>query len=171
MLSFSNNVNVSELVNQTIQGVEANVLGLVGSVEDYWENYTHHVLSDWEHGDFSFDDLELPTLDYDFDWDNMSATPNASLQFTFNGLELYMLVDTILSAEATYTLNVYTSKSEAGIRLSDKMELGVTFTVDLILDAKADIDLQSGFHIKFADGLAIDIALFGKDVSGLTSYV
>ncbi|KAF2773459.1 hypothetical protein EJ03DRAFT_380191 [Teratosphaeria nubilosa] len=59
----------------------------------------------------------------------------ANLHFTFDDLELYMLVETTLTLGSTYTATIQTS---------------------------------SGFHLKLNDGLAIDIAFFGDNVSDIT---
>jgi hypothetical protein len=93
------------------------------------------------------------------------AIPECNLQFTFDELELYLNVDTIFSLGATYELNLYSSSTPLGISITKDLEVGVIFAIDLILSVEGEIDISSGFHIKLDDGLRIDIALFGDDVS------
>lgn len=112
-------------------------------------------------------DFELPTWPYDFTVP-ISPIPKASLHFGFDGMELYMLIDTTLSLGATYTLPLYESESLAGIALPNGLDIGIIFSVDLILTVDGMIDISSGFHLKLEDGLAIDIALFDDEVSGIT---
>jgi hypothetical protein len=83
-------------------------------------------------------------------------------------MELYMLLDTILSAGTTYTLNLYSSISPIGLAVGDELQVGVIFSVDLILSVEAEIDISSGFHIKLEDGIAIDIPMFDQNVSSIT---
>jgi hypothetical protein len=120
---------------------------------------------------FGFDDLDFPawpTLDLDLDLDEViDGFPDVHAQFEFTDLELYLELDVILSAGATYTLNLFTSQSVAGIKIPG-LEAGALFKVDLVLMAEAEIDISSGFHVKLDQGLSLDFALFEKDVGGVT---
>ncbi|KAI1335505.1 hypothetical protein F5Y15DRAFT_428188 [Xylariaceae sp. FL0016] len=107
-----------------------------------------------------------PTFDFDFNID-IEGIPEISLDFTFDDLELYMQIDTSLSVGSTYTLNLFQSESPIDFAVSDVFQLGVVLGIDLILDAKAEIDISSGFHLKIDDGLAINIALFSAGVSDI----
>jgi hypothetical protein len=78
-----------------------------------------------------------------------------------------MLLDTTLSAGATYTLNLYTSETPIGFAISNNLWLGVIFAIDLILDVNAEIDMSSGFHIKLDDGAALDINMFDTEVANI----
>lgn len=78
-----------------------------------------------------------------------------------------MLMDATLGLGATYTHNLYTSDTEAGIGFGDS-ELGIVFKLDIILAAEGAIDISTGFHLKLQNGLAIDITLFGTNVSQIT---
>lgn len=125
------------------------------------------------------EEFALPTFDFDFNNVSIAPVPDANLRFSFDGLELYMLMDTTLSMDATYTLNLFNSgrylagtpAAVIGIYITENLHLGLIFTVDLILAAHADIDVSSGFHLLLDDGFAIDIALFGDDASSITQYV
>lgn len=78
-----------------------------------------------------------------------------------------MLIDTTLSMGATYNLPLYKSETVLGVSVTESLEVGIIFTIDLILSVEGEIDISSGFHIKLEDGLAIDIALFSNDVSDI----
>ncbi|CAJ2512644.1 Uu.00g007630.m01.CDS01 [Anthostomella pinea] len=116
------------------------------------------------------DDLDLdsppPTIDLDFDL-AIEGIPQISLEFRFDDLELYMQLDTSLSIGSTYTLSLFKSETPLGYAISDELLLGVVLDIDIILDAEAEIDISSGFHLKFDDGLSIDIELFNTKVSHL----
>jgi len=73
-----------------------------------------------------------------------------------------------ITLEGTYTIRIFKSHSPVGISLGDNLEIGVFLTIDLILSADSGLDLESGFHIKFNDGIALEIALFSKNVSSVT---
>lgn len=170
-LTVSSTVNISQELTQ----IGDNLIGIVENfttaavdvVEELLKDNLTDLVHDIEHGDF-------PTFDFDFDNVSILAIPEANLRFSFDGLELYMLVDTILSMDATYTLNLFNSGREAampiGIYITEDLQLGIIFTVDLILSAHADIDVSSGFHLLLDDGFAIDIALFGEAASSITQY-
>ncbi len=173
--------NASKIIHQTINQVENNFENLATQVGNYLETAVKDIADDVEilmHGDVLENIYEhgfqseahlfkFPTFNYSFNMD-VPALPEAKLRFGFDDLELYVQLDTILSLGATYTLNLYTSDTPLGIGISDKLDLGVIFTVDLILDLDGKIDISSGFHIKLDDGLAIDIDLFGDGANGIT---
>lgn len=104
----------------------------------------------------SFPDIQIPTI------------PECLLQFQFDGLELYIELDTNLTGGATYTLPLYKSKSIIGINLGQEFDLGVTFSVDLILSVEGEIDIRSGFHILLKDGIALNLPMFSEEVSDIT---
>jgi hypothetical protein len=116
------------------------------------------------------DDFDLPPLDYNLNID-IPEIPEFRLQFQFDGLEVYMLIDTVLSAGATYTLNLYTSTTPAGFAVRDSLEVGVIFAIDLILSVEGEINISSGFHLRLDDGVLFDIAIFSKEISNLTMQV
>lgn len=114
-----------------------------------------------------FDDFDFPPFDVDFDID-LPKLPECNLRLQFDGLELYMEIDTILSGSATYTLNLYTSQTPIGFKVADGLSVGVVFSIDLIVSVEAEVDISSGFHILLNDGIAIDIHMFDHDVSSIT---
>lgn len=168
--------NMSSVVVQTVDEIGETFENFTVAVLDYIGDFVEDVgdeVGDWagdavtlDFHDIDFDDIEMPTLDYDFSMD-IPALPEVNLRFGFDALELYMELDTTLSLGSTYTYRLYTSNTPIGVGISDDLELGITFSVDLILTADASIDVSSGFHLKLDDGLAVDIALFGDEVSGI----
>lgn len=79
-----------------------------------------------------------------------------------------MEIDTILNLGATYTINMFTSQTPIGFKLADDFQVGVIFSIDLILSVESQIDISTGFHILLDDGIAIDLHMFDKDVSSIT---
>ncbi|RYP81006.1 hypothetical protein DL769_002186 [Monosporascus sp. CRB-8-3] len=112
-------------------------------------------------------DFDIPPLDLDFNIEYPDI-PECSLRFQFDGLELYLMLNTVLSGNGDYKLSLYTSDTLAGLSLSSDTFVGVIFSVDLILSISADIDFTSGIHIKVDDGVAIELSLFGNDISSIT---
>lgn len=136
------------------------------TVIDYVEDYVDKTISNLADG-FDTSDFVFPPIQVDFHID-MPEIPEALLSFQFDDMELYVLLDTVLSGSMTYTLNLYTSNTAVGISISDELMAGVIFKIDLILSAEAEVDISSGFHIKLDDGVVFDIALFGQNVSDST---
>jgi hypothetical protein len=132
-------------------------------VEHYLENVTSLILTDGIH----LSDFDFGPLDIDFDV-KVPDIPSADLSFQFDGMELYMEIDTILSSGATYTLNLYTSKSPIGFAVAEDLLIGVVFSVDLILSVESEVDISTGFHIQLHDGVIINIPMFGHNVSSIT---
>ena len=114
-----------------------------------------------------WEDLELPTFNYNMDLD-IPEIPECKLKFKFDGLELYMAMNTFIEAAVTYELPLYRSQSPIGITITDGLELGAFVTLDLILSAEGEIDISSGFHLKVNDGIVLEISLFGNNVSDIT---
>ncbi|KAM5383706.1 hypothetical protein ACJZ2D_001695 [Fusarium nematophilum] len=158
--------NVTDTFDNFIEEVGEEFRSLATEAVDYVEEYIDSVRDNTEDV-MDLDDFDLPPPDFAFDID-LPEIPDFRLQFEFDDLEVYMLIDTVLSAGATYTLNLYTSSTAIGFVVSDDIELGVIFTIDLILSVEGEIDVSSGFHLKLDDGVAIDIALFSEHVSSIT---
>ncbi|KAK4499719.1 hypothetical protein PRZ48_010237 [Zasmidium cellare] len=169
-LSISSSLNISQELQQLSHSLVDTVENFTEAAKDFVEGTAHNVMDSI----FDDEDFKFPTFDFDFNNVSIEAVPDASLRFSFDGLELYMLIDTTLSLDATYTLNLFNSGRETagvipiGLYITDDLQLGLIFTVDLILAAHADIDVSSGFHLLLDDGFAIDIALFGEDASSIT---
>ncbi|KAH0846784.1 hypothetical protein AYO21_07851 [Fonsecaea monophora] len=149
---------------QLTRNADFNITELEESAIDLVKNITEEAgqaLSDLVEGNTNYTEIdfnvELPSFP-DFDY---------RLQFNFDNLELYMKLDTILSVASTYTINLYTSQSPAGVSLGDSLEIGAFFTVDLILTAAAEVDISSGVHIK-VDGADISLQMFNRSVQSIT---
>lgn len=164
-LSIKGDFNASQIIGETIGQVKDKVENFTDQVDDYFVNYTKNLPDKFKDG-VSLEDFEFPTFPFDFGL-NITSIPECNLRFQFDGMELYMLVDTILSLGATYELNLYSSNTPLGISITKDLEVGIIFAIDLILNVEGEIDISSGFHIKLDDGLAINIALFSDDVSDI----
>ncbi|KAI1634547.1 hypothetical protein F4809DRAFT_651803 [Biscogniauxia mediterranea] len=164
--SIDGNFNASQAIANFTEEIGGEIKNLTEAAVDYVGEYFTGIVENLADG-FDLDDFDFPTLNYSFNLD-FSDIPQCRLQFSFDQMELYMLMDTVLSAGATYKLSLYSSNSPIGISVSSDMFLGVIFAVDLILSADAEIDISSGIHIKVEDGLALDIPLFSQNVSSIT---
>ena len=160
----TNASNTSQLIQGAVDQVEGTVEALASNLTDYLEDYLYGLVDDIQ--DLRIPDVELPTFEYDFDID-IPTDPEVVLRFGFEGLELYMELDTSLSLGTTYSLNLYKSQSVAGVSLTDRLSLGIFFDLDLILDVEGSIDISTGFHLKLDDGLMFEIALFSDEVSDI----
>ncbi|KAF5545318.1 hypothetical protein FPHYL_10772 [Fusarium phyllophilum] len=163
---YDREFNVSRAFGNFTNQVRREIDSLADETADYIEKYIDTVTNNLDDG-FDLDDFDLPPLDYNLNVD-IPEIPEFRLQFQFDGLEVYMLIDTVLSAGATYTLNLYTSTTPAGFAVRDNLELGVIFAIDLILSVEGEINISSGFHLRLDDGVLFDIAIFSKEISNLT---
>lgn len=118
--------------------------------------------------DVCWDCYSFPSLDVDFNM-NLTDIPETTLKLEFDDLELYMLLDVSLEADAEYTVNLYpkTWSQPAGIAVGDQL-IGVVISLQLILALDAEVDISTGVHVKFDDGLAMEIVMFGTDVSTIS---
>ncbi|KAL7789895.1 hypothetical protein V8C37DRAFT_385411 [Trichoderma ceciliae] len=136
------------------------------SITAYAKNVTEKIASDIPlHADHLFDDFEnitAPDIDFNLDL----RFPDYSVDVNLTDVEIYMEIDTVLSAGITYTFNLYQSKTIVGVALGDDLLLGAVFSVDLIFSVNGQIDIQSGFHVHF-DNVRTQIVLFGKEASKL----
>ncbi|TEA11907.1 hypothetical protein C8034_v007125 [Colletotrichum sidae] len=135
------------------------------NLTDYAETYVSGVVDKLKDG-FDAEDFDFPPLNVTFDLP-VPEFPQCKLGFGFDDFEMYMELDTTLSAGLSYTLNLYTSTTPLGSRIGDDLLLGVVFNIDLILSVESEVQMTSGFHIKLDDGVAFDIALFSKNVSSV----
>lgn len=90
--------------------------------------------------------------------------PEYDVGVNLTDLEIYMELDTVLSAGITYTFNIYQSETIVGIALGDELLLGAVFSIDLIFSVDSKLDISSGFHVHF-DNVLTHITLFGKEAS------
>lgn len=165
-LILTGGVNFTEAVDN----VKDDVLNITDTAIDKLETYVKTVAKDAVEDIVNLDLDAIPrwpTLDLDFNLDNVAALPEAQIHFEFENLELYLDLDIKLSAGATYTLNIFSSESPAGFQVPG-LTVGAVFSVDLILIADAEIDIGSGIHIKLEDGLSFDLEMFNSNVSSIS---
>ena len=162
--TINGHFNASQAFQNLTSEIGTEVENITTTAIDYVENYVKTVITS---NGFHINDLAFPPIKVDFDID-VPDIPECELRFQFDGMELYMQTDTTLSGGATYTLNLYTSETPIGFKVSDELLIGVIFSVDLILSVESEIDISSGFHIQLKDGVAIDIPMFSHNVSSIT---
>ncbi|KAJ5673929.1 hypothetical protein N7462_009368 [Penicillium macrosclerotiorum] len=154
---------------QAVDTAKDKVSGAVSNMTDQLEAHVKEIFTDIT--SLNIDELEndltaWPTLDVDVSLNNAEIS-DAKVHLEFDDLEMYLDLDIQLATGAAYTLNIYTSESPVGISVPG-VDLGVLFSVDLILIAEAEIDIGSGIHIKLDDGLAFDLEMFKTDLSSIT---
>ncbi|KAI2470741.1 hypothetical protein F4781DRAFT_389679 [Annulohypoxylon bovei var. microspora] len=164
--SVDGSFNATQEIHNFTSEVKNEVLNITDQVIDSIEDYFPTVLKNFADG-IDLDDFDFPPINVTFDVD-MPDIPECHLQFQFDELELYLLLDTVLSAGATYNLNLYSSNTPIGISASSDLFLGVIFSVDLILSVNAEIDVSSGIHLKLDESVGLDMSLFGRNVSSIT---
>lgn len=152
-------MQVTEQIGQQFDNITTTVV-------DYVEDYLEETVTNLADG-FDASDFDLPPIDVNFHID-LPEVPKTHLSFQFDDMELYVMLDAILSGGLTYNLNLYTSNTPIGVSISNEVQAGVIFSIDLVLSAETDVDISSGFHIKLDDGVAFDIALFSQNVSDTT---
>lgn len=115
--------------------------------------------------DICWDCYAFPSLNQSFDI-TLTDIPETKLKLEFDDLELYMQLDLSLAAGKTYEIDLYpkTWSQPAGIAVGDQM-VGIIVSLQLILQINDQVDISTGVHVKFDDGLAMEIAMFGTDVS------
>ncbi|KAK3319675.1 hypothetical protein B0T19DRAFT_270367 [Cercophora scortea] len=158
--SFDASSIVANVTSQVGDDIDKVINATVHNVETYAEDFIKNF--NLSKPDFTFQNYPL---DVDFNID-MPPFPATQLMFQFDGMELYMLLNLTLT-KATYTLPLYKSETPIGLSIGQDLEIGVVMTVDLVLTAETEIIIQSGFHIKLDDGVALKIALFGQNVSDI----
>jgi len=161
-LTINGNFNVSQAFQSFRSKVESDIYNPTNATIDSSETYFEKIRTDVASLDFHLDDLDFPTLNNtSFDL-AVPDIPYCQLLFESDDLELYMEIDTALSEGATYTFNLYKSQTPLGISASQDLEVGIVFTIDVILSVEAEIDISSGFHIKLNNGVAINVNLLDQ---------
>ena len=162
-LTVDGNFNASQAFHSIVNVTKTTFDTIESSAINYVEAALDELVKE---DDFDFDDFQPPTmsnLTFDF---QIQGVPQTVLQLQFDGLELYVELDITLDVEATHTINLFTPETPLAINVPG-LDVGVWFTMDLILAADAEIDISSGFHIKLDDGVKIDIAMFANNASGI----
>lgn len=119
----------------------------------------------------SFSDIDgfdppPPQIDFNVD---IGDFPDTILEVEFKDTEIYVALGITLSAAVTYELNLYSSK-ELGVQI-DSIFVGVVASIDLILSAESQVEIDTGFHIKLDKSMGMTLALFADEASHLTLFV
>ncbi|KAJ8114670.1 hypothetical protein ONZ43_g4848 [Nemania bipapillata] len=163
-LGFDDNYDIGQAITNFTSEIVDGIENVTSAAWDYLETEVPDALSNLtEH--FDLDDVSFPPLEVSFNID-FPEIPACELHIQFFDFELYMLLDTVISADASYMVNLYSSETPLGLALNDDNSVGVVVSVDLMLAANADIDISSGLHIK-VDSMALDLPLFSRNVSTL----
>ncbi|TGJ84565.1 hypothetical protein E0Z10_g4203 [Xylaria hypoxylon] len=165
-LGFDGDFNIAQAITNFTKDVGNEIDNITSTAFAYLDDEVPGLLANLTN-DLDFSDISFPPLNISFNVD-LPDIPECRLQFQFDDLELYMLIDTVLSAGTTYTLNLYSSNTPIGLSVDSETFVGVVVSIDLILAVDADIDISSGLHIKVDDGMAIDLSLFGQNISSVT---
>ncbi|KAI1757560.1 hypothetical protein F4782DRAFT_479074 [Xylaria castorea] len=160
-LGFASDFNIAQAIANFTEDVREEIENVTETVLSYVKDEFEGLLTN------PIDDLDFPPLNFSFNVD-VPDIPECRLHFQFDDLELYMLLDTVLSAGATYTLNLYSSNTPIGLSSDSETFVGIIVSIDLILGVDADVDISSGLHIKVDDGMALDLSLFSQNVSSVT---
>ncbi|KAI1734606.1 hypothetical protein F4680DRAFT_337022 [Xylaria scruposa] len=158
-LGFASDFDITQAIANFTEDVGTEIENVTDTALAYLKDELEDLVTD---GDFVFSPLNIS-----FNVD-VPDIPECRLHFQFDDLELYMSLDTVLSAGAMYTLNLYSSNTPIGLSKDSKTFVGVIVSIDLILGVDADIDISSGLHIQVNDGMALDLLLFSQNVSSVT---
>ncbi|KAI0427481.1 hypothetical protein F5Y09DRAFT_29930 [Xylaria sp. FL1042] len=165
-LGFDSDFDIAQAITNFTTEVGEEVGNITETAVDYLETEIPGLLTNLT-DDLDFSDISFPPLNISFNVDVLDI-PECRLRFQFDDLELYMLIDTVLSAGASYTLNLYSTNTPIGFSVDSETFVGVIVSIDLILAVDTDIDISSGLHIKVEDGMALDLSLFSQNVSSVT---
>ncbi|KAI0814018.1 hypothetical protein GGR55DRAFT_701766 [Xylaria sp. FL0064] len=165
-LGFDSDFDIAQAITNFTTDVGEEIRNVTDAAIAYLDNEVPGLLANLT-DDLDFSDISFPPLNISFNVD-VPDIPECRLRFQFDDLELYMLLDTVLSAGTTYTLNLYSTNTPIGLSVNSEMFVGVIISIDLILAVDADIDISSGLHIKVDDGMALDLSLFSQNVSSVT---
>ncbi|CRG83637.1 hypothetical protein PISL3812_00991 [Talaromyces islandicus] len=160
-LKIRDDLNVTEVVDSVASQVKNATHEAWEEVKDYVEDAAKDIAS------FDISDIPaFPTLDVDFNLDKTAGLPPIEARFEFDDLEFYLDFDLNLAGGTYYMLKLFTSETPAGFSIPG-LEAGALFKATLYLTTESDVDITSGIHLKVEDGLALDMELFSKKVSGM----
>ncbi len=165
-LGFDSDFNIAQAITNFTKDVGEEIRNVTDAAITYLDNEIPGLLANLT-DDLDFSDISFPPLNISFNID-VPDIPECRLRFQFDDLELYMLIDTVLSAGTTYTLNLYSTNTPIGLSVDSETFVGVIVSIDLILGVDADIDISSGLHIQVKDGMALDLSLFSQNISSVT---
>ncbi len=167
-LTFSDRFDATKGIEDVTNGVQpitkTMTQNVVNFIQSTFQNSSTAVMPDIQNvadGNLGLEMLPYPTLPFDFN-PAIASIQDITVQHQIDGMELYAQLETSLSKGATYEMNLFTSKSMTPLRISDSLSLGVSADVDLIIDARSAMDMTNGFHIRFNDGLLMEMKLFAN---------
>ncbi|KAK6541520.1 hypothetical protein TWF694_007327 [Orbilia ellipsospora] len=163
-MTASATVNGVFNLTQDIDSVRGAVNNVTNATLSFIQKYATSLSTSFDKNNFDLADLELPPIPVDYDI-TTPQLPGAYLTFEFDGFEIYLAMNTIFSAGVTYVINLYSLPSPIGLQLTQDLFIGVVPSIDLILSADSEINISSGFHIKFDDGFILETGLFGNNVT------
>ncbi|KAK3387374.1 hypothetical protein B0H63DRAFT_469896 [Podospora didyma] len=165
-LTINGGFNASDALDNVTKQVGAKIKNITEEAANEIDDYFDHLQSEFLSGKLSRDDFEFDNFSINTDFNiDIPSIPECLLSFQFEGLELYMHLDTTLQINGTFSIPLFKSQSPVGVSSGDDFEIGIFLTLDLILSAETQINFLSGFHIKLDDKVAINLALFSKEVS------
>jgi hypothetical protein len=164
-ITIDENFNATEAFQNFTFNIETDVDDLVTELVDDAENYVKQAFTSLD--SLSGDDLNNFTIPSDL-WIDLPDIPECLLSVQLDGLEVYAELNTTLSAGGTYGINLFSTEQPLSVPIGNDTQVGISFTVDLILSTEDEIDISSGFHIMLNDGAAINIPMFNKTVSEIT---
>ncbi|KAJ4153157.1 hypothetical protein LMH87_009659 [Akanthomyces muscarius] len=158
--------SIKASVNSTLHQIADYASNVVHDMKVYIADNANVLIEDVTHLK-SLDNLQgfrlnPPGITLDVD---VGKLDDVLLEVVFTEIELYVELSILFSAGTTYTLNLYTS-SELGYEVG-RVFVGFVATIDLILSVESQIELDSGFHIKFDKQMAMKLALFSEETSHL----
>lgn len=164
-------------VDRVTEKVNDTVIETLDALEAYfrdsynWDDYLKLVYNNYKQdNDLDITDLLPPNVNVSsFDDDLAAAIPDTTITFRFDDLDLYLELETILNASATYTLKLIPpGANPLGLDLPNNIKFGVVFSADLIVSIDSELDMTGGLHVKVDDHVAMQLELFGDKVSDMT---
>ncbi|KAI1359782.1 hypothetical protein F5Y08DRAFT_318779 [Xylaria arbuscula] len=162
-LGFDGEFNLTQAVTNFTRDVEDEIGNITDNAITYLEDEIPGLFKNLTHPS----DISFPPLNISLDLD-LPDIPECRLRFQFDDLELYMLIDTVLSAGTSYTLNLYSSNSLIGLSVDSETFVGVIVSIDLVLSVDADINISTGVHLRVDNGMTLDLSLFSQNISSVT---
>jgi hypothetical protein len=155
-LSIDGDFNASSILDQVEQNVSDTISNITQWVEDIDVDFT----------EFEVDIPPPPGIDFNLE---LPEFPECTLEFQFDGVEMYVELSTVFSGGVTYTLPLF--KYGAAVDIDEDLFLGIVFNVDLIISLESEVTITTGFHVRLEDGVLLRLAMFSKDPTDVTLYV
>ncbi|CAN8096003.1 unnamed protein product [Discula destructiva] len=179
-LTISRDMNITTAIETVAEGFVEDIENITSIAFDTFKNWTETLadinfdqVENMISGDESiFDAFAFPVLPIDFDL-GLEAIPETKVNMVFDAFELYLELDVSVDASIEFTVPLYPTSGPmqpAGFQIGDQT-VGVVISLDLILALDASVNISTGVHVQFDDGLTLELELFGSDVSTVNLYV